>query len=295
MSKEPRYAWIGAFIIGAVGVLVAAIVFFGRGRLFENTGTYIAFFSGSVKGLQAGAPVSFRGARVGTVKDLSIVYKADRDELVIPVLLELDADSVRGLTAIDPKKIGSSEGRLVSRLIEKGLRARLGLDSIVTGQLFVQLDFMPHVPVRLMAADDENYIEIPTAPSPLEKLQQTLEELPFDELARKTVNAIENIEQLLSSPDVQNSFHNLDGLLVELKAVVSNIDTRSDGLSKDLKGASTELTKTLEAVQKTLAHGDPLFDRTSSAIDEVSNSAQALRRLADYLEQHPETLLRGKN
>ena len=105
MSKEPRYAWIGAFIIGAVGVLVAAIVFFGRGRLFENTGTYIAFFSGSVKGLQAGAPVSFRGARVGTVKDLSIVYKADRDELVIPVLLELDADSVQGLTAIDPKKI----------------------------------------------------------------------------------------------------------------------------------------------------------------------------------------------
>jgi len=294
MSKEPRYAWIGTFVVGAVCVIVAAIAFFGRGRLFEHKGTYIAFFSGSVKGLQVGAPVSFRGARVGTVKDVSIVYKADRDELIIPVLLELDADSVQGLNAIDPKKEGSSEGKLVSRLIEKGLRARLGLDSVVTGQLFVQLDFMPNVPMRLMAADDEDYIEIPTAPSPLEKLQQTLEEIPFDELARKTVNAIEKIEQLLSSPDVQNSFHNLDGLLVELKAVVSNIDTRSDGLSKDLKGASAELTKTLEAVQKTLAHGDPLLDRTSSALDEISSSAQALRRLADYLEQHPETLLSGK-
>jgi paraquat-inducible protein B len=294
MSKEPRYAWIGTFVVGAVCVIVAAIVFFGRGRLFEHKGTYIAFFSGSVKGLQVGAPVSFRGARVGTVKDVSIVYKADRDELIIPVLLELDADSVQGLNAIDPKKIGSSEGKLVSRLIEKGLRARLGLDSIVTGQLFVQLDFMPNVPVRSMAADDEDYLEIPTASSPLEKLQQTLEDIPFDELARKTVNSIEKIEQLLSSPDVQNSFHNLDALLVELKEVVSNIDTRSDGLSKDVKGASVDLTKTLEAVRKTIARGDPLLDRTSSAIDEVSNSAQALRRLADYLEQHPESLLRGK-
>jgi paraquat-inducible protein B len=242
-----------------------------------------------------GAPVSFRGARVGTVKDVSIVYKADRDELIIPVLVELDADSIQGLNAIDYKKEGASEGKIVSRLIEKGLRARLGLDSIVTGQLFVQLDFMPNVPMRLMAADDEDYLEIPTAPSPLEKLQQTLEEIPFDELARKTVNAIEKIEQLLSSPDVQNSFHNLDALLVELKAVVSNIDTRSDGVSRELKIASVELTKTLEAVQKTLVQGDPLLDRTSAALDEISSSAQALRRLADYLEQHPETLLRGKN
>jgi paraquat-inducible protein B len=295
MSKEPRYAWIGTFVVGAVCVLVAAIAFFGRGRLFEHKGTYIAFFSGSVKGLQVGAPVSFRGARVGTVKDVSIVYKADRDELIIPVLVELDADSIQGLNAIDYKKEGASEGKIVSRLIEKGLRARLGLDSIVTGQLFVQLDFMPNVPMRLMAADDEDYLEIPTAPSPLEKLQQTLEEIPFDELARKTVNAIEKIEQLLSSPDVQNSFHNLDALLVELKAVVSNIDTRSDGVSRELKIASVELTKTLEAVQKTLVQGDPLLDRTSAALDEISSSAQALRRLADYLEQHPETLLRGKN
>jgi paraquat-inducible protein B len=287
MSKEPRYAWIGTFVVGAVCVLVAAIAFFGRGRLFEHKGTYIAFFSGSVKGLQVGAPVSFRGARVGTVKDVSIVYKADRDELIIPVLVELDADSIQGLNAIDYKKEGASEGKIVSRLIEKGLRARLGLDSIVTGQLFVQLDFMPNVPMRLMAADDEDYLEIPTAPSPLEKLQQTL--------ARKTVNAIEKIEQLLSSPDVQNSFHNLDALLVELKAVVSNIDTRSDGVSRELKIASVELTKTLEAVQKTLVQGDPLLDRTSAALDEISSSAQALRRLADYLEQHPETLLRGKN
>ena len=294
MSKEPRYAWIGTFVVGATVIVAAAVLFFGRGKFFERTGTYIAFFSGSVKGLQVGASVSFRGARVGTVKDVSIVYKPDRDELIIPVLLELDADSVRGLNAIDAKKGDSSETQLISRLIEKGLKARLGLDSIVTGQLFVQLDFLPNVPMRKMAADDEDYLEIPTAPSPLEKLQQTLEEIPFEELARKTVSAIEHLDQVFSSPELQSSLGNLDGLLKELKTVVANIDQRSDGLTKELEGASTQLTKTLESLQGSIGNGSPLIDKTSSALDEITDSARAMRRLADYLEQHPETLLRGK-
>lgn len=294
MSKEPRYAWIGTFVVGAIVIIAASVLFLGRGKFFERTGTYIAFFSGSVKGLQIGAAVSFRGARVGTVKDVSIVYKADRDELIIPVLLELDADSVQGLTSIESKKGGPSEGQLISRLIDKGLKARLGLDSIVTGQLFVQLDFLPHVPMKLMAADDEDYQEIPTAPSPLEKLQQTLEEIPFDELARKTVSAVERLDQVLSSPELQSSLGNLDGLLKELKTVVANIDQRSDGLAKELKVASGELTKTLESMRGSFGAGSPLIDKTSTALDEVTNSARAMRRLADYLEQHPETLLRGK-
>jgi paraquat-inducible protein B len=294
MSKEPRYAWIGTFVVGAIVIVAALVLFFGRGKFFERTGTYIAFFSGSVKGLQVGAPVSFRGARVGTVKDVSIVYKPERDELIIPVLLELDADSVQGLNSMDSKKGGPSEAQLISRLIEKGLKARLGLDSIVTGQLFVQLDFLPNVPVRLMSTDDEDYQEIPTAPSPLEKLQQTLEEIPFDELARKTVSAVERLDQVLSSPELQSSLGNLDGLLKELKTVVGNIDQRSDGLARELKVASSELTKTLESVRGTVGTGSPLLDKTSTALDEVTNTARAMRRLADYLEQHPETLLRGK-
>jgi len=293
MSKEPKYAWIGIFVVGAVSLTLAAVLFFGRGKFFEKTGTYIAFFSGSVKGLQVGAAVSFRGARVGTVKDVSIVYKPESDELIIPVLLELDSDSVRGLKTMDSKK-GFSEDQLLSRLIDKGLRARLGLDSIVTGQLFVQLDFMPNVPIRRMAADDEDYEEIPTAPSPLEKLQQTLEEVPFDELAKKTVAAVEQLDDLLSNPDLAGAITNLDDLIKELRTVVENIDQRSDGLSKELRVVSTELTKTLESVRGSLSQGSPLMDKTADALDEVASSARSLRRLADYVEQHPETLLRGK-
>jgi len=294
MGKEPRYAWIGTFVVGAVCLIVIAVLFFGRGRLFENTTTYISFFSGSVKGLQVGAPVSFRGARVGKVKDVSIVYKPAKDELIIPVLIELDADSVQGLNSVDDKKGDSSEPGLVSRLIARGLKAQLGLDSIVTGQLFVQLDFMPEVPIRMMAEDDEDYQEIPTAPSPLEKLQETLQQIPLAELAQKTVTAIEKIEDLLSSNDIQDAFGNLNTRMKELEVVTKNLDSKTDGLAKEFKVASAQLTTTLKTLQSTLEQSDPLLGKTSAAMDEVSNSARALRRLADYLEQHPESLLRGK-
>ena len=294
MSKEPRYAWIGTFVVGAVCLIVTAVLFFGRGRLFEHTTTYIAFFSGSVKGLQVGAPVSFRGARVGKVKDVSIVYNPAKDELIIPVLLELDADSVQGLNTIEQKRGDESEPGLISRLIARGLKAQLGLDSIVTGQLFVQLDFMPEVPIRMMAEDDEDYQEIPTAPSPLEKLQETLQQIPLAELAQKTVAAIEKIEDLLSSNDIQDAFSNLNALMKELEVVTKNIDSKTDGLAQEFKVASAQLTTTLKTLQSTLEQSDPLLGKTSAAMDEVSNSARALRRLADYLEQHPESLLRGK-
>jgi paraquat-inducible protein B len=294
MSKEPRYAWIGTFVVGAVCLIVTAVLFFGRGRLFEHTTTYIAFFSGSVKGLQVGAPVSFRGARVGKVKDVSIVYNPAKDELIIPVLLELDADSVQGLNTVEQKRGDESEPGLISRLIARGLKAQLGLDSIVTGQLFVQLDFMPEVPIRMMAEDDEDYQEIPTAPSPLEKLQETLQQIPLAELAQKTVAAIEKIEDLLSSNDIQDAFSNLNALMKELEVVTKNIDSKTDGLAQEFKVASAQLTTTLKTLQSTLEQSDPLLGKTSAAMDEVSNSARALRRLADYLEQHPESLLRGK-
>jgi len=294
MSQEPRYARIGLFVVGAVCITVAAIVFFGRGRFFEDTRTYISFFSGSVKGLTIGAPVSFRGARVGKVKDVSIVYKQDRDELIIPVLIELDVDSVVGLKSKASAASLFGGPDLVTRLVDRGLRAQLALDSLVTGQLFVQLDFMPNVPVRRMATPDEDYPEIPTAPSPLEKLQETLQEIPIAELAKKTVSTISKIEDMLQSDQLGVTMRNLNDLLVEVKGVAANIDSRSATLATNLQDTTIRLSKTLSALETTVQQTQPLVSKTSGAVDEVAASARALRRLADFLEQHPESLLRGK-
>jgi paraquat-inducible protein B len=108
------------------------------------------------------------------------------------------------------------------------------------------------------------------------------------------VVAIEKIEELLSSNDIKDAFTNLNSLIKELEVVTKDIDLKADGLSQEFKVASGQLTSTLKTLQSTLEQSDPLLGKTSAAMDEVSNSARALRRLADYLEQHPESLLRGK-
>ena len=182
----------------------------------------------------------------------------------------------------------------MTRLVDRGLRAQLALDSVVTGQLFVQLDFMPNVPVRRMAGPDEDYPEIPTAPSPLEKLQETLQEIPLAELAKKTVSTISKIEDLLASDQVGATFHNLNALLSDLKSVTTNIDSRSATLAANLQETTQKLSRTLVVLETTVQQTQPLVSKTSGAVDEVTASARSLRRLADFLEQHPESLLRGK-
>jgi paraquat-inducible protein B len=145
-----------------------------------------------------------------------------------------------------------------------------------------------------MAGPDEDYPEIPTAPSPLEKLQETLQEIPLAELAKKTVSTISKIEDLLASDQVGATFHNLNALLSDLKSVTTNIDSRSATLAANLQETTQKLSRTLVVLETTVQQTQPLVSKTSGAVDEVTASARSLRRLADFLEQHPESLLRGK-
>jgi paraquat-inducible protein B len=294
MSKEPRYAWIGAFVVGAIAIVMMATLLFGRSKFFEQTETYISYFSGSVKGLAVGAPVNFRGAPVGRVKDISIVYRADDDGLIIPVLLELDADSVRGINTPTDRSHGRKGSELVRRLVERGLRAQLGLDSIVTGQLFVQLDFMPQVPIARSVGSDSGYEEIPTAPSPLEKLRESLQEIPIPELVNKTVAAVEKLDALLSSGDLNDTIKNLNSTLVEIRNLTARLDGQSGGILRDVKVVVDQTSVLVQAAQRILQEGSPLPGKVSGVLDQLSESARSLRRLADALEEHPEALLRGK-
>jgi paraquat-inducible protein B len=303
MSKEPRYAWIGAFVVGAALLLVSAVAFFGRGRFFEDNATFITYFSGSVKGLTEGAPVSFRGARVGTVKDVSIVYKQSQDQLLIPVLIELDRDSVKGLSDVAPQAEDHKTRRLslVERMIAKGLRAQLALESIVTGQLFVQLDFMPTVPALYHPDYSDGYAEIPTAPSSFEKVQATLQELPLTELANKTVSSVSKLEALLTAAQDDGMVRNFSSMLLDVRQLADQLKQVSTLLSEEIKQlsvrsgeATSQATQTLKDLDLLLLRAVPMVQQGAATLDELSNTARTVRRLADYLERNPEALLRAK-
>lgn len=291
MSKEPRYRRIGIFTVGGIALAVACVIFFGRFKFFDQTYTFIAYFSGSVKGLVPGAPVRFRGAKVGDVRDISIVYHSKTDSLVIPVLLELNRDSIKG---IQPAKGESRAVPLVERLIQRGLRAQLGLDSLVTGQLYVQLDFMPSVPVRLNDEDDDRYPEIPTAPSPLDKIQKTLETLPLSEMINEFSSILKNLNQFVSSPELKEGLVDVKGLIVELRELASHIDQRVVALSGEIEALARQSTATLKNAEGIIKEARPTIRDSQQTLDELEGMSRAVRRLADLLERQPQSIVFGK-
>src|SRR5512134_2415689 len=148
MSKQASKSLIGAFVLGAIFLVVAGVVIFGSGKLFTKANKSVMFFEGSVNGLQIGAPVVFRGARIGQVTDVVVKMNARELTAFIPVYTE-----------IYPQKIMPIEGdqsydeRYLQALITKGLRAQLQLQSFVTGQLMVNIDFYPNTPIRLVGLE----------------------------------------------------------------------------------------------------------------------------------------------
>ena len=192
MSHKANKTLIGVFVVGAVALAVISVLIFGSGRFFTERLTYVCYFQGSVKGLNVGAPVVFRGVRVGTISDISIESNIETLSIKIPVYIELE-----------PKRFGqtgpSKDPKAnLERLIKAGLRAQLELQSLVTGQLMIELDFHPHTPAK-MVGNDTGYPEIPTIPSGMEELAKTIEKLPLDQLANKLTAAIAGIVSPISS------------------------------------------------------------------------------------------------
>src|SRR5690606_38206063 len=165
--KRANPAVVGGFVVGAVVLVVIGLLVFGGIGWFAQTNTYIAYFPGSVKGLQVGAPVDFRGVTIGEVKEIRVLFDPAQVSARIPVIMELD-----------PTQIDVIGGREVvtqpedaDQLLEAGLAAQLQLQSLLTGLLFVNLDFYPEAQARLVGGE-QPYPEIPTIPSDLEQLQE---------------------------------------------------------------------------------------------------------------------------
>jgi len=232
MSKKPNRTLIGIFVVGAVFLFVFGIIIFSSTKFFRKTQKYVLFFDGSVRGLSVGAPVTFRGVKLGSVKEISLVYDHKTDFTFIPVIIETEASRIKN-SPLRPDKAS------MQRLIDSGLRGRLETLSLITGQLAISLDFFPEKPARLRGLIKE-YPEIPTIPSPLGELQKNIVDIPLKDI----------------SLNLQESVRSLNYALKESKDAV-------------------------------------LYD-LETTLREVKEAARAVRILAEYLEQHPEAILKGK-
>jgi paraquat-inducible protein B len=259
------------------------------------TRPFLVNFDGSVRGLSVGAPVEFRGIKIGTVSDIAINIDPKTLAIKIPVLIDIQPERITTPQVIMSKMEGDKYA-VMKHMVKRGLRAQLETGSLLTGQLFVQLDFHPDLPQQELLMTGK-YPEIPAVPATMDQLRRTVTDvmaeirrLPLDKIAKEILETVEGGNRLVNSHETQKAVHNLN-------ATLGNVEKLTGGLDQKVDELATSLDKTLVTVRKALQVADPNSPAAvnmNSALKELSAAARSIRVLADYLEQHPEALVKGK-
>lgn len=303
MSKQVNKTLIGAFVVGALGLVVLALVIFGSGEFFKSRPEFVMYFDTSVKGLNVGSPINFKGVPIGAVTDIQLRFNAQDLKLKIPVYVELYPERIAMIG-------GKRSVKNMTRLIDKGLRAQLKMQSLITGQLMIELDFYQNKPA--VYHGDGSVPEIPTAPSSLDELSRTLANVPFDKIAEKLTKSIEGIERIVNSPELGSTLKSLDAAVKDIQALVRNVDGKIGPLAREygtlaksagreihelsaaLQQATDQVSRFLAQTADVTSPDSPVVYDLRRTLQELSSAAQSLRAMASYLEQHPESLLYGK-
>ncbi|MBI4881225.1 MAG: MCE family protein [Planctomycetes bacterium] len=268
---------------------------------FTEKIAYVAFFKDSVRGLSPAAPVEFRGVRIGSVSDVSFEFDPGAEEVRIPVTFNLEPGRV---ARFGPE--GSRPEEVVEGLVRKGLRAQLRYSNVLTGQRFIDLDFHPGAPPAEIQGGER--LEFPTVPSTIQHFAESaldvlekLRGLPLEELAEKARQAIEGVDQLVRKPEVASAFEQAARTLDEVRILAHSINDEVETLAAEVRDVARATTETLERARSlvdeaegAVAADSPLMVELLRAIEELGEASRSIRRLADYLEGHPEALIQGK-
>lgn len=319
MTSKP--AVIGGFILGAVALGVAAILFFGGTQFFSKTTRAVVFFNESVAGLEVGAPVTFRGVRIGSVQSIAIRFTTDTMTARIPVIVQFDKNSI----IWQGGELDGSDG--YRRLIGAGLRAQLTQQSFVTGQLRVDLSFRPGTTPQLIGSF-QGLPEIPSVPSDLDRLRNQLTDLPlraFVTSAEQTLGSLQKLSDHLNgqidplaasaqrtADAATDTLRTTDEAVQKLQLQVGTTLTDVDALVVDarrqLGARGTELSQTLKAANRAVQQmslvlaslndltgpRSDLRGNLEAAARDLSATTSSLRGFAATIERNPNTLLLGR-
>jgi paraquat-inducible protein B len=273
-----------------------------QARAFRNpdrlTDSYVLVFNQSVRGLQPGAPVDFRGIVVGEVAAIHTQYDPQTEKISIPVEILVYPERFTSRLRSGPARAarGSRKGPSVASLVERGLRAQLRTGSLLTGQLYVALDFFPDAPkAKLDLAQAPP--QLPTTPSTLEDLHATLvslanklERVPLEKMVTDLSQTLNTVNALMKRLDGQLA-PEAQAMLSEGRQTLADLRKAMEGATKTMSDAS----RAMAAAERSLSPDSALFGELQDAARDFARTAQSLRSLADYLERNPQALLRGKN
>ncbi len=322
MSKKINTTFIGLFIVAGVALGVIGLLLFSSSRLFSRTDEMIVYFDNSLNGLNEGAPVKYRGVTIGFVKRVMIRFDQDPKDYALPVVLEVEQNLLRkrlGDESVDLFTRGAME-----RSVSNGLRATLQTESLVTGVLFVGLDFEPHAPPPIFHQLQKIYVEVPSEATDVQQLMNNLASLDLKSI-EKNLNALlinlnssvsslhleeihdditkvlGSVDRLVSSPDLKNSLIAMHTTLDQYRLLAEKLNNRVDPLADDVTKTLAEAVRALvqvrgaaQNVRIQLAPDAPLPNDLDQALRQLSDTLQSLSSLVDFLKQHPNALSTGR-
>ena len=327
MSKTSNPTLIGAFVVGAAVLLAVSVAIFGGSELLAKRQVYVAYFTENTQGLRAGSNVVLNGVRIGHVSAVALIIDAKTFSAETEVTIEILRDSFIVTDRGEIVGVGLDDA-YKTIIVDAGLRAALQVESFITGQLLVELDFRPDTEPVLRGGDDPPYAEIPTIQSQTQEMLAKVQTLigdfgeAFDvkKIGEQIENTLEGLSELTNSEDLRESLAGINSIInrnetqeltASLQATLKDLRSAASGASTLLKNGDAKLESLQPAIDKlvgTLDEAQATLDaakvalqgestqvyQLGSTLREVETAARALREFLDYLEQNPESLLRGK-
>ncbi len=247
--------------------------------VYNNTLKYVMYFEGSVRGLAEGAPVQLRGIPIGKVTNISLELIKKSADIYIPVTVEIEPERIKEIDSSD----NVSDKDVMAQLIKKGLRAQLQTGSLLTGQLLVDLDFHPKSAI-VAHQNTSIYPEFPTTDSSMDQFTQSAN-IILDKIAKLPLDTLTTeINQTLKS--LQLTSASAKDMLVTAKSTLATANSTLDSAGKAMTSAHTVL--------KSIEPGSTTHYELDKLLLELNQAAGSVKQLTDYLEQHPDSLIRGK-
>ncbi len=304
MSQKANPARIGAFVVGAVVLGAVGLVAFGSGKFFDNSQKFVCYFENSVNGLTVGAPVKFKGVPVGQVSEIRLRFGKAENSADIPVIISINQDVITDALGV---KIDFEDSKILDAMVRAGFRAKLESQSMVTGLLFVGLDYYPGTALRLVGTGEKT-AEIPTLPSTLQEFQQALthvlgqfQKVNFQQILENLQNTSAGLDRLVNSPKVDQTLAALEETIISLRDASRTIDQKVGPIAEDIhqvaidaKQALAKLNDVLEEANQLVSPDSPVIWELAQALKQASAAASSVDGLAGYLQANPRALLFGR-
>nr|WP_225587491.1 MlaD family protein [Methylomonas fluvii] len=317
-------------MVGALILLTAGVMIFGGSDFFKDKKRFVIFFDSALNGLNVGAPVKLQGVQIGNVNEISLVMDTATGRIFKPVVIEIDPALLQDLS-VQQSSGHSKKQRMqdAQRLIDAGLKGRLETQSLLTGLLYVDLNFYSDKPVNLIKLDYKNLPELPSVPTTVDEIRNTADEilnrarqLPVEEMMKNLADTLSEMRSLLQSDDTKKSLAALAKSLQETQRLMATLNNQIEPLMSNANGAlsdtrttlhdfNQELLPVLKAAEQSLNAATKMMEGSQNALNavetlaapdaqlgqalvEMRNAARSLKDLTESLERRPESLLYGK-